>query len=53
MNDQYQYFEQRLIPSIAQELIEELLGEEPLKRQELIRRVDKAHEERGGHLAIG
>ena len=51
MNDQYQYFEQRLIPSIAQELIAELLGEEPLKRQELIRRVDKAHEERGGYLA--
>ena len=53
MNDQYQYFEQRLIPSIAQELIEELLGEEPLQRQELIRRVDKAHKERGGHLVIG
>ena len=53
MNDRYQYFEQRLIPSIARILIKELLGEKPLKREELIRRVDKAHKERGGHLATG
>ena len=37
MNDQYKYLEQRLTPSMA---------------QELIKIVDNAHKERGGHLAI-
>lgn len=51
MNEQYQYIGQRLKPSIAQELIAELLEGETLQRRELIRRVDKVHEERGGYLA--
>ena len=51
MNDQYQYREQRLTPSIAQKLIAELLEGKTLRRQELIRRVDEAHEGRGGYLA--
>ena len=51
MNEQYQYIGQRLKPSIAQELIAEILEGETLQRRELIRRVDEAHEGRGGYLA--
>ena len=51
MNEQYQYIGQRLTPSIAQELILELLEGKTLRRRELIRMVDEAHESRGGYLA--
>ena len=51
MNEQYQYSGERLTPKMAQELIIELLEGEILQRRELIRRVDEAHEGRGGYLA--
>lgn len=49
MNDQYQYFEQHLIPSIAQELIQELFEGETVRRQVIIRKVNEVHEGRGGY----
>ncbi|MDE0013230.1 MAG: tetratricopeptide repeat protein [Candidatus Poribacteria bacterium] len=49
MNDQYQYFEQHLTPSIAQELIQGLFEGETVRRQVIIRRVDEVHEGRGGY----
>ena len=47
-NNQYRYFEQPLIPSIAQELIQELFAGQTIHKQEIIKAVDKAHLERGG-----
>ena len=49
MNDQYQYFEQHLTPSIAQELIQELFEGETVRRQIIISKVDETHEGRGGY----
>ena len=48
MNDRYQHFEKHLTPSIAQELILELFAGDTVQRQEVVRRVDKVHHERGG-----
>ena len=49
MNDQYQYFEKHLTPSIAQELIQELFEGETVRRQVIIKKVDEIHEGRGGY----
>ena len=48
MNDQYQYFEQHLTPSIAQELIQELFTGRTVRKQEIIKEVDEVHRKRGG-----
>ena len=48
MNDRYQHFEKHLTPSIAQELILELFAGDTVQRQEVVRRVDEVHRERGG-----
>ena len=48
MNDRYQHFEQHLTPSIAQDLILELFAGSTAQRQEIVRRVDEVHRERGG-----
>ena len=47
-NNQYRYFEQPLIPSIAQELIQELFEGQTVQKQEIANAVDNAHLERGG-----
>ena len=48
MNDQYQYFGRHLTPSIARALIRELFAGKTIKRQEIIKSVEKAHLARGG-----
>ena len=48
MNDQYQYIEKSLTPSIARELIIELFTGETAETQEIIKTVDEVHRERGG-----
>ncbi len=44
----YQYLGRHLTPSIAQGLIVELFAGETVQRQEIIRKVDEVHRERGG-----
>ena len=59
MNEQYQYSRQVLTPNIAKELIQELFAGETVQRQEIVRKVDEVHRERGGqsrarvHHSIG
>ena len=48
MNDQYQYFAMPLTPRIVQELILELFAGDTVQRQEIVKRVDEVHRERGG-----
>ena len=48
MNNQYQYSGQHLTPSIAQELIRELLAGETVQVQQIKNKVDEVHKERGG-----
>lgn len=51
MNNQYKYIGRPLTPSIAEELIAELFTGETAPKQQIIKKVDKAHLERGGNLS--
>ena len=51
MNNEYKYVGRALTPRIAQELIVELFTGQTVQRQEIIKRVDQIHLERGGQPA--
>ena len=48
MNNQYEYVEKPLTPSIAQNLIIELFAGQTVQKQEIMKTVDEMHCERGG-----
>ena len=48
MNNQYEYAEKHLIPSIAEKLIQELFAGQTVQKQEIMRVVEERHHERGG-----
>ena len=51
MNNEYKYVGRSLTPRMAQELIVELFTGQTVQRQEIIKRVDQIHLERGGQPA--
>ena len=53
MNNTYEYSGKKLTPKMARLLILELFRGETHHRQEMMRRVDEVHVERGGRLATG
>ena len=48
MNNQYEYAEKPLTPSIAEKLIQELFAGQTVEKREIMRIVDETHSERGG-----
>ncbi len=52
MNNQYEYIGKTLTPSIAEKLILELFTGKTSQKQEIIKKVDQTHLERGGKPSI-
>ena len=48
MNNQYEYLEKPLTPSIAEKLIQELFAGQTVQKQEMMPIIDETHHERGG-----
>ena len=51
MDNQYKYFDKNLTPKMARELILELCAGQTEPKKDIVRKVDKAHVERGGKTA--